>query len=219
MILNKVFIFLNRQESKGDEIMDLSIVDKISTFFRLNVSSFMVIEEFLIFLILLIFLIYNEKVKNKFVKYAVSALLLFIFSLFVFFYKTDVSYILTEIGKIILNTFYFPNLVFYVFTVFCSLLILIITIFKTTIPKWQKIVSYVIHILHLYLFIVFISYGLDHKLSFTMPSQIYKYDDLFVIVQASQILFIIFIIYYTFIFFYRRLKLKKEASGVIMDRK
>ena len=199
--------------------MDLSIVDKISTFFRLNVSSFMVIEEFLIFLILLIFLIYNEKVKNKFVKYAVSALLLFIFSLFVFFYKTDVSYILTEIGKIILNTFYFPNLVFYVFTVFCSLLILIITIFKTTIPKWQKIVSYVIHILHLYLFIVFISYGLDHKLSFTMPSQIYKYDDLFVIVQASQILFIIFIIYYTFIFFYRRLKLKKEASGVIMDRK
>ena len=173
--------------------MDLSLIDKLILFIKLNFSSFLVIEEFIIFLLILIFLLYNEKVQNKIVKIALSFFLLFILSLFVFLYQKDVLEVITEIGKIILKTFYFPNLAFYVFTIFCSFCFLLYKMFQKNGLKWDKIISYIVLSFHIYLFVVFISEGLTKQLSFVTPAKIYKYDNLFVIVQASQILFLVYL--------------------------
>ena len=189
--------------------MDLSLIDKLILFFKMNFSSFLAIEEFIIFLLILVFLLYNEKVQNKNVRIGLSFFLLFLFSLLAFLYKKDALYILTEIGKIILNTFYFPNLIFYIFTVFCSFLLLVWMMFQKNKKKWDKILSYVVLSFHIYLFAQFISQGLANNLSFSTPAKIYKHDSLFVIVQMSQILFLLYVVYRLVLSFFDR-KLKKK---------
>ena len=57
--------------------MDLNIIDKITLFFNLNFNSFLAIEELLIFILILSFLIINLKYKNNKVKIFIPFLLLF----------------------------------------------------------------------------------------------------------------------------------------------
>ena len=47
--------------------MDLNFMDKVSLFMKLNFSSFLTIEEALIFILIFLFLLFNLKYKNKIV--------------------------------------------------------------------------------------------------------------------------------------------------------
>ena len=200
--------------------MDLSIWDKFLILIKNSFSSFLLVEEFILFVIILFFLLFNEKFRNKKVSVCLSLLLIYIFSIFVFVYKEDVLIVLTEIGKLILNCFYFPNIIFYIFTVMLSLIILLYTIFATKLNKKLKIISYIFSLLHLYLFGQFITVANDSGISITTTPQIYQNNTLFSIVQASQIIFILHIIYFIVRFFIlRKRNLKKNTDSAIMDKK
>ena len=60
--------------------MDLNFMDKVSLFTKINFSSFLTIEEALIFIIIFLFLLFNLKYKNKIVSIFIPFLLLFITS-------------------------------------------------------------------------------------------------------------------------------------------
>lgn len=175
--------------------MDLSIIEKLITFITLPFQSFLTIEILLIFLLILIFLIYNEKRQNKKVKYAITALIIFFFSLLAFYFSEDIVTVLSEIVKTIMRCFYFPNIVFYILTAVISLVILIYTILKNNLTKLNKIITYVLTIIHLYLFTNFISLAIINNTSLTNTANIYQHDNMFIIVLFSQIIFIILILY------------------------
>ncbi len=175
--------------------MDLSIIEKLITFITLPFQSFLTIEILLIFLLILIFLIYNEKRQNKKVKYAITALIIFFFSLLAFYFSEDIITVLSEIGKTIMRCFYFPNIVFYILTAIISLVILIYTILKNNLTKLNKIITYVLTLIHLYLFTNFISLAITNNTSLTNTANIYQHDNMFIIVLFSQIIFIILILY------------------------
>ena len=175
--------------------MDLSIIEKLITFITLPFQSFLTIEILLIFLLILIFLIYNEKRQNKKVKYAITALIIFFFSLLAFYFSEDIVTVLSEIVKTIMRCFYFPNIVFYILTAVISLVILIYTILKNNLTKLNKIITYVLTIIHLYLFTNFISLAIINNTSLTNIANIYQHDNMFIIVLFSQIIFIILILY------------------------
>ena len=175
--------------------MDLSIIEKLITFITLPFQSFLTIEILLIFLLILIFLIYNEKRKNKKVKYAITAILIFFFSLLAFYFSEDIVTVLSEIVKTIMRCFYFPNIVFYILTTVISLVILIYTILKKNLTKLNKIITYVLTLIHLYLFTNFISLAITNNTSLTNTANIYQHDNMFIIVLFSQIIFIILILY------------------------
>ena len=147
--------------------MDLSIIEKLITFITLPFQSFLTIEILLIFLLILIFLIYNEKRQNKKVKYAITALIIFFFSLLAFYFSEDIVTVLSEIVKTIMRCFYFPNIVFYILTAVISLVILIYTILKNNLTKLNKIITYVLTLIHLYLFTNFISLAITNNTSLT----------------------------------------------------
>ena len=105
--------------------MDLSFIDKLLTLLKLPVSSFLMIEILLIFIITFIFLVYNEKRKNKKVKITIVSLIIFFTSLLIFYFSEDMLTVLTEIIRNIMRCFYFPNIIFYIITVIISLIILI----------------------------------------------------------------------------------------------
>lgn len=175
--------------------MDLSIIEKLITLITLPFQSFLTIEILLIFLLILMFLIYNEKRQNKKVKYAITALIIFFFSLLAFYFSEDIVTVLSEIVKTIMRCFYFPNIVFYILTAVISLVILIYTILKNNLTKLNKIITYVLTIIHLYLFTNFISLAIINNTSLTNTANIYQHDNMFIIVLFSQIIFIILILY------------------------
>ena len=78
--------------------MDLSMIEQMITFLTLPFQSFLTIEIFLIFIIVYIFLLYNEKRQNKKVKIILIALLIFFFSLLVFYFSDDIINVLNEMG-------------------------------------------------------------------------------------------------------------------------
>ena len=190
--------------------MDLSILEQLMTFITLPFQSFLTIEILLIFIILLIFLLYNEKRKNNKVKIAIIALIIFFFSLLVFYFSEDIITVLSEIIKTIIRCFYFPNIIFYILTAIISLILLIYTSLKNNLTKLNKTITYIFTIIHLYLFTNFISLAISNNISLTDTANIYQYDNMFVIVLFSQIIFILLIIYkviYQFCYIkYRKLK-------------
>ena len=175
--------------------MDLSIIEKLITFITLPFQSFLTIEILLIFLLILMFLIYNEKRQNKKVKYAITVLIIFFFSLLAFYFSEDIVTVLSEIVKTIMRCFYFPNIVFYILTAIISLVILIYTILKNNLTKLNKIITYVLTIIHLYLLTNFISLAIINNTSLTNTANIYQHDNMFIIVLFSQIIFIMLILY------------------------
>ena len=175
--------------------MDLSIIEQLITFIALPFQSFLTIEILLIFLIILIFLIYNEKRQSKKVKYSLISLIIFFFSLLVFYFQEDIVTVLSEIIKTIMRCFYFPNILFYILTTITSLIILIYTILKSNLTKLNKIITYSITLIHLFLFTNFISLAITNNTSLTDTANIYQHDNMFIIVLFSQIIFIILILY------------------------
>lgn len=197
--------------------MDLNIIDKITLFFNLSTNSFLAIEELLIFIIILIFLLVNLKYKNRKVKIFIPFLLLFIISLAIFLYGSNILYVLEKIIKGVIYSLYFPNIVFYIITVIISFILMIYTILSNKLSSKAKTINYLLLLTHLYLFILFITNCLELNVSLIKPSKIYKYDQLYVLIQASQLIFILNIIYQSVK--YTIGKLKNEASNGIMDRK
>lgn len=197
--------------------MDLNIIDKITLFFKLNFNSFLAIEELLIFILILSFLIINLKYKNNKVKIFIPFLLLFIVSLALFLYGSSILYVLEEIVKGIIYAIYFPNIIFYIITVIISFSIMIYTILSNKLTNKEKIINYLLCGIHLYLFILFITNCLDLNVSLVRPSKIYKHDELYVLVQSCQLVFVVNIIYQSV----KRLvrKLKNKSKNDIMDRK
>ena len=201
--------------------MDLSFIDKLITFITLPFTSFLSIEILLIFIILYIFLVYNEKRRNKKVKITLISLIIFFFSLLVFYFQEDIISVLSEIIKTFMRCFYFPNIVFYILTAIISLIILIYTNLKSNLIKLNKIITYTLTIIHLYLFTNFISLAMTNNISLIDTANIYQHDNMFVIVLFSQIIFILLIIYkviYHFCYI-RREKLKNTNQNDIMSRK
>ncbi len=175
--------------------MDLNVIEQLITFITLPFQSFLTIEILLIFLLILIFLIYNEKRQNKKVKYALIALIIFLFSILAFYFSEDIVTVLSEIIKTLMKCFYFPNIVFYNLTAIISLVILIYTILKNNLTKLNKIITYILTLIHLYLFTNFISLAITNNTSLTDTANIYQHDNMFIIVLFSQIIFIILILY------------------------
>lgn len=197
--------------------MDLNIIDKITLFFKLNFNSFLAIEELLIFILILSFLIINLKYKNNKVKIFIPFLLLFIVSLAMFLYGSSILYVLEEIVKGIIYAIYFPNIIFYIITVIISFSIMIYTILANKLTNKEKIINYLLCGIHLYLFILFITNCLDLNVSLVRPSRIYKHDELYVLVQSCQLVFVVNIIYQSVKMLVR--KLKNKSKNDIMDRK
>jgi len=197
--------------------LDLNIIDKITLFFKLNFNSFLAIEELLIFIIILSFLLINLKYKNNKVKIFIPFLLLFIVSLCIFLYSSSILYVLEEIVKGIIYAIYFPNIIFYLITVIISFSLMIYTILSNKLTNKEKIINYLLCGIHLYLFILFVTNCLDLNVSLVRPSKIYKHDELYVLVQSCQLVFVVNVIYQGVKQLVR--KLKNNSKNDIINRK
>lgn len=197
--------------------MDLNFISKISLFIKLNFSSFLSIEEALIFILIFLFLLFNLKYKNKIVSIFIPFLLLFITSFSIFLFGSDITYVLETIVKGIIYSFYFPNIIFYIVTVLISFSFFLYTIISKKLTNKEKIINYLVCGFHLYLFVLFTTNCLNLKVSLISPAKIYKHDELYILVAVSQIIFYLNIIYQSVKLVLRKLK-KQDASAIMYEK-
>ena len=190
--------------------MNLSLIDKIGTIFKYIFSSFLSIEMFVMSLLLFVILVVNLKRKNTFVQMlAIGVYLGFIIGIFVS-YTTYVKTCIDSFTKGIMNYIYFPSPIVYFFIIVFVTVMILITLFSKKLTMFKKVINYLFFSTLYFLFMSFIALGAYHGVDLVDTSVLYQNDTILSIVQISNFLLLVWLIYTGFYHLYKHLKKKYD---------
>ena len=172
--------------------MELGLFSKMKIILQMLFSSFMSIELVLFFLLFLLLLIFNIKIKNKIVPIVLS----------VFSIVGILSFVL-----------YFPSTVVYFFIVVFMIIVCIFTMFSRNMGNIKKGFNYCCSTFVFLLFSMFISLIIQGSLDMADPVVLYQNKQILSIVQLSNLVvlfwFIVSFFYHLYLFFRRKFDNKK----------
>ena len=190
--------------------MNLSLIDKIGTIFKYIFSSFLSIEMFIMSLLLFIILVVNLKRKNTFVQMmAIGVYIGFIIGIFVS-YTTYVKTCIDSFAKGIMNYIYFPSPIVYFFIIVFVTVMILITLFSKKLTMFKKVINYLFFSTLYLLFMSFISLGAYHGIDLIDTTVLYQNNIILSIVQISNFLLLIWLIYTGFYHLYKHFKKKYD---------
>lgn len=190
--------------------MNLSLIDKIGTIFKYIFSSFLSIEMFIMSLLLFIILVVNLKRKNTFVQMlAIGVYIGFIIGIFVS-YTTYVKTCVDSFIKGVMNYIYFPSPIVYFFIIVFVTVMILITLFSKKLTMFKKVINYLFFSTLYFLFMSFIALGAYHGVDLVDTSVLYQNDTILSIVQISNFLLLIWLIYTVFYHLYKHFKKKYD---------
>ena len=187
--------------------MNLSVFGKISVIFRYLFSSFLSIEMFLISLLLLIILIYNLKRDNRLVQIVALGIYLgFIIGIFIS-YTTYVQSSINSFVKEIMNYIYFPSTIIYFFIIVFVTVMMLYTLFSKKMTTFKKIVNFSIFSLLYFFFMSFLTLSAYNGYDLVDMFSLYENDVILSLVQVSNFILFIWLLYtgfYHLYLFYKR---------------
>ena len=190
--------------------MNLSLIDKIGTIFKYIFSSFLSIEMFILSLLLFVILVYNLKRKNTFVQMiAIGVYIGFIIGIFIS-YTTYVQTCISSFIKSIMNYIYFPSTIAYFFIILFTTCIPICTIFSRKLTKFKKIFNFSFFCIMYFLFMGFLSLSAYDMVDLLDIKKLYQNDTILSIVQVSNLLLLVWIIFTGFYHLYLYFKRKYD---------
>lgn len=183
--------------------MNLSLIDKIGTIFKYIFSSFLSIEMFIMSLLLFIILVVNLKRKNTLVQMiAIGVYIGFIIGIFVS-YTTYVKTCVDSFTKGIMNYIYFPSPIVYFFIIVFITVMILITLCSKKLTMFKKIINYLFFSTLYLLFMSFIALGAQSGLDLVDTTVLYQNDIILSIVQVSNLILLIWLIYTGFYHLYK----------------
>ena len=190
--------------------MNLSLIDKIETIFKYIFSSFLSIEMFIMSLLLFIILIVNLKRKNTLVQMiAIGVYIGFIIGIFVS-YTTYVKTCVDSFIKGIMNYIYFPSPIVYFFIIVFVTVMILITLFSKKLTMFKKVINYLFFSILYFLFMSFIALGAYHGIDLIDTTILYQNNTILSIVQISNFLLLIWLVYTGFYQLYKHFKNKYD---------
>ena len=190
--------------------MNLSLFDKIGTIFKYMFSSFLSIEMFVLSLLLFVILIINLKRKNTLVQMiAIGVYIGFILGIFIS-YTTYVKTCVDSFIKGIMNYIYFPSTIVYFFIIMFVTVMILFTLFSKKLTIFKKVINYLFFSILYFLFMSFIALGAYHGLDLVDITVLYQNDTILSIVQISNSLLLIWLIYTGFYHLYKHFKKKYD---------
>ena len=188
--------------------MDLSLIDKLNVIFKYIFSSFLSIEMFIISLLLFIILVINIKKKNYIIQIiALGIYIGFIFGIFISNFDY-VKYCIDSFVKKVMNYIYFPSTIVYFFImIFCTIMI-IYTLYSKKMTTFKKVFNYIFFSILYYMFMSFITLCTYEMVDLLDVPKLYENNVILSIVQVSNFILLIWIIftcfYHLFLFFKRK---------------
>ncbi len=190
--------------------MNLSILEKIGIVFRYIFSSFLSIEMFIINLLLFVILIYNLKKNNRFVQIlAIGIYLGFVLGIFI----TYTSYVQSSINsfvKEIMNYIYFPSTIVYFFIIVFVTGMILFTLFSKKLTTSKQIINYSVFSILYFFFMSFLTLSAYNGYDLMDMVSLYENDVILSLVQISNFILFLWLIYTGFYWLYRFFKKKYD---------
>ena len=193
--------------------MNLSVIEKIMTVFKYAVSSFFSIGLFILCLLLFLILLININKKNKYATYLIITVFIVTLLGIVVASTKYFIYSIDWLIKGIMKYIYFPSSAAYYVINLIAVIILVYSIKSTKLTKFKRIFNYVMCIMMFYFFISFVGVVTYNKLDIKVLENLYKNNTVLSIVQVSNILLFIWIIYTLFYRLYLLFKKKYDKKN------
>ena len=190
--------------------MNLSLLEKIGTIFNYIFSSFLSIEMFILSLLLFIILIINLKRKNTLVQMiSIGIYIGFVIGIFIS-YTTYVKTCVDSFSKLIMNYIYFPSTIVYFFIIMFVTAMILHTLFSKKLTQLKKIINYLFFSILYFLFMSFIALATYDAVDLLNTSLLYQNDTILSIVQVSNFILLIWLIYTFFYHLYKYFRKKYD---------
>lgn len=183
--------------------MDLSLFGKLGTIFNYIFSSFLSIEMFLLSLLLFLILIVNLKRNNYMIQMiAIGVYIGFVIGIFIS-YTTYVKTCVDSFVKAIMNYVYFPSTIVYFFIIIFVTVMILYTLFSKKLTQFKKIINYLFFSILYFFFMSFIALATYDGVDLVDTSKLYQNDTILSLVQVSNFILLIWLIYTGFYALYR----------------
>ncbi len=188
--------------------MAFNIFEKIGFVFQSFFSSFMTVELLIIGILLFVFFAINIQKNERIIKLFSVFLYLLFFLLICIFYSDYTVQSVDGVIKYIMNYIYFPSLAMYFVIMVFVTIAMIYTMFSKKMPKWLKWINTSVFSFLYILYIQVIGQVAGGKIYFTTDVAIYKNEVILSLIQVSNILLGIWILFICFYQFYKFCKKK-----------
>ena len=190
--------------------MNLTLIEKIGTVFKYIFSSFLSIELFILSLLLFIILIINVKRKNLFVQMLDIGVYIGFLLGIIISYTTYVKTSVNSFVKAVMNYVYFPSTVVYFFIMLFVTIALLVSLFSKKMTLFKKIFNYSFFSILYFFFMSFMSLCSYDSVDVIDVTALYENETILSIVQISNFILLIWIIFTCFYHLYRYFKRKYD---------
>ncbi len=190
--------------------MNLSIMDKFKVLFQYLFSSFLSIEMLLLSLLLFLILVVNIKRKNHIIQMiAIGIYIGFILGILIS-YTTYVRTCVDSFIKAILSYIYFPSTIVYFFIIIFVTIMTLVTLFSKKLTNFKRIMNYLFFSILYYFFMSFIALAAYDSVDLVDTPILYQNEKILTLVQLSNFLLLIWLIFTGFYWLYRYLRKKYD---------
>lgn len=190
--------------------MNLSLFEKIGTIFNYIFSSFLSIEMFILSLLLFIILIVNLRRNNIVVQMvAIGIYIGFVIGILIS-YGTYVKTCVDSFVKVIMNYIYFPSTIVYFFIIIFVTILILITLFSKKMTKFKKVINYLFFSILYFFFMSFIALAAYDAVDLVDTSNLYQNEVILSLVQISNFILVIWLIFTGFYHLYKYFKNKYD---------
>lgn len=190
--------------------MNLSILEKIGKIFGFMFSSFLSIEMFVLSLLLFLILVINLRKKRTMVQMiAIGVYLGFIIGIFIS-YTTYVQSCIDSFVKEVMNYIYFPSTIVYFFIIVFVTIMILYTLFSKKMTNFKKGINYLFFSILYFFFMSFISLATADGVDLMDITKLYENDTILSLVQISNFILLIWLIYTGFYKLYKYYKKKYD---------
>ncbi len=195
--------------------MVLNLFEKIIVVLKSLFSSFMSIELLIIGVLLFVFLLLNLKREEQVVKVISVFLYVIFFMIICLFYSDYTKQSIDGVIKYIMNYIYFPSLAMYFMIILFVTIGIVYTMFSKKLTKFIRYLNMSVFSILYILYIQVIGQVANHRIYFSTSVEIYKNDTILSLVQVSNLILFIWILFMLFYKLYQYFKKEfDERKGI-----
>lgn len=187
--------------------MNLSFFGKIGVILKYIFSSFLSLEMFALSILLFVIMIFNLKKNNRIIQMVIIGVYVgFIIGMFVS-YNSYVHTCVDSFIKEIMNYIYFPSTIVYFFIIIFVTGMILYTLFNSKLSMFKKIFNYSFFSILYFFFMSFLSLAAYYSVDVLDTAKLYENETILCLVQVSNFLLLIWILYtgfYHLFLYYKR---------------
>lgn len=190
--------------------MKETIFNKIGYIFKYIFSSAITIELLIFCLLLFTLLIVNLKRRNVLINLGFIGIYIGLLLGVLVSYNDYVKLCFNSTVKGIMQYIYFPSTIVYFFIMLFVSIMIIYTIFNKKITMFKRIFNYICFSLIYFLFLLFVTMSASNEIELNSMKQLYTNSTILSLVQISNLILLIWIVFTIFYKLYGYFKKKYD---------